>query len=156
LVDWPARRVGLALPGPFDSVASTCLLSQLIGNAHHAIGEGHSQLGPVVRSIRLGHLRLLASLVRPGGRLTLITDVASSDWCPGLADLPESSLSGLLPRLAAEVGLIRGVNPAEILALFRRDRVLASRLRDVRMMPPWRWRLHDRVYLVCAIEAFAS
>jgi hypothetical protein len=33
------RRVGLALPGPFDLVASTCLLSPLIGNVLHAVGE---------------------------------------------------------------------------------------------------------------------
>ena len=33
LVDWPARRVAMALPGPFDRVASTCLLSQIVGDA---------------------------------------------------------------------------------------------------------------------------
>ena len=156
LVDWPSSRVTLALPGPFDSVASTCLLSQLIGNARHAIGEAHPQFDRVIRSIRLGHLRLLARLVRPGGRVVLITDVASSDWCPGLAEVPESDLPGLVPRLASEHGLIRGVNPAELLAIFRRDPILSTRLGEVEVTPPWRWRLHARVYLVCAITASAA
>ena len=39
LADWPSHRVAIALPGPFDLVASTCLLSPLIGNAYHAVGE---------------------------------------------------------------------------------------------------------------------
>jgi hypothetical protein len=153
LVDWPVRRVGLALPGPFDLVASTCLLSQLIANAYHSIGEAHPQFARVVRAIRLGHLRLLAQLVRPVGRVVLITDVASSDWVPGLGELPESALAGLIPKLAVEHGLIHGVNPAEILALFPRDPVLSSRLGGVQWVSPWRWRLHSRTYLVCAIEA---
>jgi hypothetical protein len=156
LVDWPARRVGLALPGSFDTVASTCLLSQLIGNAHHSIGEAHPQFGQVVRAIRLGHLRLLAHLARPGGRVVLITDVASSDWVPDLGEWPEASLSDLVPRLSRERGLIHGVNPAELLTLFRLDPVLAAKLDRAELAPPWRWRLHSRTYLVCAIEAVAK
>jgi hypothetical protein len=156
LVDWPSRRVGLALPGSFDSVASTCLLSQLIGNAHHSIGEAHPRFGHVIQGIRLGHLRLMASLARPGGRVVLITDVASSDWVPGLAELPESRLLGLTPRLARDRGLIHGVNPAELRDLFRRDPVLSSRLGPLKNLPPWRWRLHHRTYLVCAFEARAN
>ena len=153
LVDWPPRRVGLALPGPFDVVASTCLLSQLIGNAFHSIGEAHPRFPEVVRAIRLGHLRLLATLARPGGRVVLVTDVVSSDHFPALVDRPESSLTALIPRLASERGLIHGVNPAELLSLFRRDPVLSATLDDVRTIPPWRWRLHSRTYLVCAIDA---
>jgi hypothetical protein len=156
LVDWPARRVGLALPGSFDTVTSTCLLSQLIGNAHHSIGEAHPQFIHVIRAIRLGHFRLLAHLVRPGGRIVLITDVASSDWVPDLGEWPESSLPGLVPRLVREHGLIHGVNPADLLALFRLDPVLAAKLDRVELLPPWRWKLHSRTYLVCAIEAVAN
>ncbi len=156
LVTWPSRRVGLALPGPFDTVASTCLLSQLIGNAHHSIGEGHPRFGEVVRAIRLGHLLLMASLTRPGGKVVLITDVASTDWVPELGELPDSALPRLIADLARSRGLIHGVNPAELLGLFGRDPVLAARLGRVRMLPPWRWRLHDRIYLVCAIEARAK
>ena len=152
MVDWPPRRVGLALPGPFDAVASTCLLSQLVGNAFHSIGEAHPRFLEVVRALRLGHLRLLASLARPGGRVVLVTDVVSSDRLPGLVEWPEPSLAGLIPRLASEKGLIHGVNPAELLSLFRLDPVLSKTLDDVRTIPPWRWRLHSRTYLVCRVR----
>lgn len=152
LVEWPARRVGLALPGPFDMVASTCLLSQLVGNAFHGIGEAHPRFPEVVRATRLGHLRLLAHLTAPGGRAILITDVISSDALPTLREVAEASLPALLSRLARGRGLIHGVNPAEILETFRRDQILASRVTGLRAPPPWRWKLHSRVYLVWALE----
>lgn len=147
VVDWPAARLGLALPGPFDLVASTCLLSQIVGNAHRALGEGHPQLDRVAGAIRLGHLRLLASLARPGGRIVLITDVASSDWVEGLADAPDSALEGVLAGLASGPGAIRGVHPADLVRLLRAD----PRLEAVERSKPWRWRLHARVYLVVSI-----
>lgn len=153
LVDWPVRRVSLALPGPFDLVASTCLLSQLIANAHHAIGEAHPQFSQVIQAIRLGHLRLLASLARPGARVVLITDIASTDWAPEIARVPEDDLPSLIPRLLAHQGLIRGVIPVELVTILRRDPVLQANLDQIRLVSPWRWRLHDRTYLVSAIEA---
>ena len=151
LVEWPAGRVGLALPGPFDVVASACLLSQLIGNAHHALGEAHPQRDAVARAIRLGHLRLLASLVRPGGRVVLINDVASSEWVPGLAELSEAPHPSLIAQIARDHGLIRGVDPFELMDLFRRDPSLGPIMGQVRLVGPWTWRLHSRIYLVCGI-----
>lgn len=90
LAEAPAARVPLALQPPFDLVASTCLLSQLIGNAFHALGERHPQFLAVVQAIRAGHLRLLTSLAAPGGLAILITDLASSNTFAPLAFLPES------------------------------------------------------------------
>jgi hypothetical protein len=151
LVEWPSRRVGLALPGPFDLVASTCLLSQVVGNASHSLGEAHPRFADAVRAIRLGHLRLLAHLASPGGRIVLVTDVVSSDREPALASVPEGSLAGLLTRLTRRGGLIHGVNPAELLSVFRSDPVLATRVVSLAATPPWLWKLHDRLYLVLAI-----
>lgn len=151
LVDWPSTRVGLALPGPYGLVASTCLLSQLIGNASVSAGEGHPRFADLVRSIRLGHLRLLTRLVAPGGSAVLVTDVISSDALPVLATVTEPELPGLLDRLTRAGGLIHGVNPADILAVLRRDPVLAARVVDLEPVPPWLWRLHARSYLVWAV-----
>ena len=156
LVDWPCNRVGLALPGPFDVVASTCLLSPLVGNAHHALGEGHPQLDEVALAIRLGHLRLLAGLARPGGRVVLITDVATSERCPEIAAQVGPPGLAQVADLAASHRLIRGVNPFTIAGLMRRDPSLSTRLARVELHAPWHWRLHRRAYLVCAIEATAS
>lgn len=55
------------LPGPFDVVASTCLLSQLIKSIVDTIGEDHPQFVEVIQAIRLGHLRLLLRLMDSGG-----------------------------------------------------------------------------------------
>lgn len=155
LVEWPAGRVALTLPGPFDVVASTCLLSQLIGNAHHALGPSHPQIGQVARAIRMGHLRLLAGLVRPGGRFLLITDLANSENCPEIVDATGVSRQWLVDNLANNHRLSRGVNPYQILAILRKDPTLSAVLDWPEMTGDWTWRLHDRVYLVCSIEARA-
>jgi hypothetical protein len=152
LADWPARRVGRALPGPFDLVASTCLLRPLIGNASHAVGEGHPQFEALVRAIRRGHLRLLTHLAAPGGTAVLITDLVSSDTLPALGSLPEPSLPGLLPRLAREGNFFHGVDPEVLPSLFRQDPVLNARIAGLELISPWRWTLHTRLYLVWAMK----
>ncbi len=152
LVEWPARRVAMALPAPFDRVASTCLLSQIAGNAFTAIGDRHPRFAEVVRAIRLGHLRLLTRLAAPVGEVVLISDVVSSDHRPVLAEVEESALPALLARLSREGGLIHGVNPADLRADFRNDPILARSVSGLVEHPPWRWRLYDRTYLVHALS----
>ncbi len=148
----PERLVAPGLPGPFDVVASTCLLSQLIGNAFHSIGEGNPGFLPLVGAIRLGHLRLLTGLVRPGGEVVLVTDLVSSDTLPGLAAMPEQALPGLLPGLIRDRNFFHGVNPVAVEAVFRDDPMLNGRVIGREWVGPWRWNLHDRVYLVVALR----
>jgi hypothetical protein len=152
LVDWPAARVSLALSGPFDLVASTCLLSQIVGNAFCSVGEGHPRFLDVVRAIRRGHIRLLIELARPGGMVVLITDVVSTDRHPTLGSVPEASLPDFLKRLARDGGLIHGMSPTEIMALFQNDPMIAPDVAGLETIPPWRWKLHQRQYLVWAIR----
>ncbi len=85
VVSAPNGLVIPALPGPFDVVASTCLLSQLVGNAFHSVGEGHPRFLDLVRAIRLAHLRLMTGLRRAGGTAVLVTDLVSSDTFPAWA-----------------------------------------------------------------------
>ena len=140
LAAWPAGRVAGVLPGPFERVASTCLLSPLIGNAFHALGESHTAFPLVVRAIRIGHLRLLTQLVAPGGEAVLITDVASTDVVPDRAGQ------------TVERRFFHGVDPAVILATYRDDPYLASRVTKLERLNPWRWNLHRRGYLVWAVR----
>lgn len=155
LVAWPGHRVGLALPGPFEVVASTCLLSQLVGHASHAVGDRHPRFAEAVRAVRLGHLRLLAALTAPRGRAVLITDVVSSENLPEVGTVPEADLAGLLARLAGRRGLIHGVRPADLLAVLRDDPITSSGFPSVHLIPPWRWQLHERSYLVWAVVGTA-
>jgi hypothetical protein len=148
----PARRVAAALPGPFDLVASTCLLTQIIGAAFHPVGAAHPQFLALVRATRTGHLRLITALTAPGGRAILITDITSSDALPALATLSEASLPGLLPALARDRNFFHGVNPAVLQSLFREDPILAARASELETIPPWRWDLRFRLYLVWALR----
>jgi hypothetical protein len=139
------------LPGRFDRVASTCLLSQLIDTARHALVD-HPRLGRVAAAIRAGHLRLLARLARPLGTAVLISDVVSSAHLPGLSSMLESELAGLLPRLAREGNHIGGVHPEGLRRALLGDDQLGPHVVGLRSIPPWLWRLHERDYLVWAME----
>ena len=152
LVELPSETARLALDGPFDSVASTCLLSQLIANMHHSLGESHPRFVDAVQSIRLGHLRLLGRLIRAGGRGTLVTDVVSSDTLPNLKSLPEHGLRELIPVLNRDRNFFHGVNPAILWPLFRQDPVLSASVTDMEGIPPWRWDFQIRTYLVVAFR----
>ena len=152
MAEWPPGRVTLALPGPFDRVASTCLLSQLVETACHVLGDRHPRIGEAVSAIRAGHLRLLARLTRPGGSATLITDVVSTRGYPALSKIPEHEYPDLLPRLARSKQHIRGLHPGEVMAGIRGDSALMGALSGLEPIRPWGWRLHDRVYLVWAVR----
>jgi hypothetical protein len=152
LAQEPGSRVAASLPGPFDVVVSTCLLTQLVGSAFHAVGENHSQFKEMVRAIRIGHLRLMHRLAAPGGTVVLVTDVVSSDTLPGLSALPESSLPGLLPRLSHEGNVFHGADPLELWSIFQHDRAFRDRLEDLESIAPWRWDLGVRLYLAWAVN----
>ncbi len=51
---WPASRTAMVLPGGFDRVASTCLLSQILETAAHSLGKGHRQLADAEAALRRG------------------------------------------------------------------------------------------------------
>ena len=44
MATWPAARTAMVLPGGFDRVASTCMLSQILETAAHSLGKEHRQL----------------------------------------------------------------------------------------------------------------
>ena len=81
------------LPEAFDVVASTCLLSQLMNAAVAAVGESEPRLLELLAAIRIGHLRLLANVVAPGGTGLLFTDIASSDDTPAIAAASDPALN---------------------------------------------------------------
>lgn len=152
-VDLPAQQLSATLPGPFDVVTSTCLLSQLMLCVREAIGEAHPRFVDAIQAVRLGHLRLLAHLTRPGGRLLLFTDIVSSESSSELATVPDAQLPLLLRRLIGERNFFHGMNPAVIGSLFSTDPVLKAQLTDIAITAPWRWNLGQRTYAVCAFLA---
>ena len=97
------------MPGGFDRVASTCLLSQILETAAHSLGRGHRQLAEVESALLAGHLRLMARLASPGGDATLVAEVVSSDT---LANLPEMSADELAHRLTMAGIEVESCEPA--------------------------------------------
>ena len=143
----------LDLGGPFDVVASTTLLTQLISLAVKALGSSHPSLTDVVLAVRDGHLRLLARLLRPRGIALLVTDVVSSDTLPELAVVKPEALGGLLDTTLALGNFFTGANPYALVAALRRDSVLCKAATDVSMVGPWRWHVgRRRSYLVVALS----
>lgn len=136
------------LPGPFDGVASVCLLSQLLLSLTQSVGRNHPRYLELVLALRAGHLNLLLHLLRPGGTGFLITDIVSSDTVPNLATLDEQAL----PQLAQTQNFFDGLNPYILEALFRTAPVLAPRVADVKTFVPWPWEFGPRTYLVWAVR----
>jgi SAM-dependent methyltransferase len=137
----------------FDVVASTCLLSQLIGSLVQALTDRHPQFLDAVKAIRLGHFRTIASLLRPGGRAVFVSDVVSSDTCPELLAMSDANVRGLVTAAINAGNFFTGLNPAVILGLMKSDAVIGPLFRDVADIPPWVWHCGPRAYAVQAITA---
>jgi hypothetical protein len=154
--DAPARSVLPMLPGPFDVVASTCLLSQLLRGVVMSVGESHLHFLQAIQAIRTGHLRLLAQLVAKGGCGLLITDLVSSESYPALGAVPENLLSGVLARLVQEQNFFHGLNPGVLASFFRSDPDVAPNVCKLEMIQPWLWDFGHRVYGVYAVRFFTN
>ena len=143
----------MSLGGPFDVVASVCLLSQLLDAVKLALGEAHSHFLPLVQAVRGQHLRQAVQLCRPGGRLAIVTDFVSSDTCRELATVAESGLPALAEQLLRAQNFFTGLNPFLLRQLFASDPWLSSRVAQPQLSKPWRWHFPTRVYAVCAVTA---
>lgn len=148
-----AGEADLPLGGPFDAVASVCLLSQLLEAVKLALGETHSGYLPLVQAVRGQHLRQAIQLCRPGGRLVIVTDFVSSDTCRDLATVTEAQLPALAEQLVLAQNFFTGLNPFLLRQLFASDPWLAPRVAQPQLSKPWRWHFPARIYAVCAITA---
>jgi hypothetical protein len=144
--DWPS------VP-KFDVVASTCLLSQLVGSLTHSLSDRHPQFLDAVKAIRTGHFRTLASLLRPGGRAVLISDVVSSDTLPELRRHRAHDCHHLVASAISVGNFFTGLNPRVVHSLMNSDPEIAPLFKDVTFVPPWIWSCGPRSYAVYAIEA---
>jgi len=148
--------VAESLSGPYDVAASLCLLSQLVQQVVERLSETHAEFVSLLQSIRLAHLRLLLSLVRPGGRAVLITDVVSSDTVPQLPRLAREELLPLLAALIPSRNFFSGLNPFILHQFFTKSSPMASLVNGVEPLMPWTWQLGERTYLVCGFVVVRS
>jgi hypothetical protein len=126
-LDEGCAAVVRALPGPFDTVLSSCVLSQLIQSACWLLGSSHPDLEDLGAILALLHLRSMALLLAPGGTLLLVTDTASS-----------KNLEA--PFLGTSVGFVQRA--------LARDELLRERLGPASLIEPWLWSLGDQLELL--------
>jgi hypothetical protein len=141
----------------YDTVASLCLLSQLIDQTAQTLGANHAQLLATIQEVRQRHLQLLANHLRPGGKMLLVTDFVSSDTCPELLTLDGHSVPSAAHSWLNAGNFFTGLNPAVVRQSLLDDPDIAPCWSDVRLHAPWRWRISARrAYAVCAFEATRS
>lgn len=143
---------GLPKLGTYGTVASVCLLSQLVDGVIKCLGESHPRLLEVIAAIRQRHIQLLCELTTPGGYAVLVTDFVSSDTAPALPHLTHAQLSAELMRMIKEHNFFTGLNPFRLQMLLRDDATLASQIDSVHCQEPWLWNFGPRHYAVTAIS----
>ncbi len=140
------------LPGPFDVVASTCILTQMSFALRQALGERHPMLAPIRLALMATHLRSLAALTLVGGNCLFACDVVSSTSYP-LEALGDRDLNDVLREVVASGSSYFAANPKLIVDTLRHHPDLAERASDPEQLPPWLWTGPlGRTYLVYALR----
>ncbi|MDF3067207.1 MAG: hypothetical protein K0R38_2808 [Polyangiaceae bacterium] len=134
-----AKRIAVALPGPFDVVASTCLLTQLQLTLLQSLGDRHQLFLALREFLTLTHLRTLAALTKPGGDALLITDLCESAAFPPGKGRNEAELPALMNGLVAAGHVIHSSHPDVIRLALGDDPVLSRSFGPARLSAPWIW-----------------
>jgi hypothetical protein len=146
-----ADQVTLAVRGTYDTVMSTCLLSQIMHGVRLALGE-HPDLEAIAAALARGHLRSLVRLVRPGGTGIFASDTCSSDMYPPLEErFAKFAPLAVLLRLEETHNLLSGTEPSGIFELLQSDPVCAPAVKPPQLIEPWLWHMGKMALLVYAI-----
>jgi hypothetical protein len=127
------------LPGPFEVVLSSCVLTQLQLAVFNVLSANHPLFEAVRQVTNLAHLRTMAKLLAPGGRALLATDVAS-DQVASFADLDQrADLRPVLDRLKSEGRVIYATNPDLLAWTVREDPYLNATVDWSGPLDAWLW-----------------
>jgi hypothetical protein len=147
-----ARRIASALPGSFDVVVSTCLLTQLQLSLLGALGDRHRLFVALRELLSLTHLRTLAALTKPGGSALLITDLCEQAVFPEGRPRDAADLPALMAELIQRGHVVHSSHPAVIQSALVNDPVLARAFKAARLSSPWLWQNGpERRFLVYAL-----
>jgi hypothetical protein len=142
-------KIGGALPGGFDVVASCCVMTQIGHGITTILGPQHPALGDAHQAAAVVHLRTLSALLAAGGQALLVTDLVSSETYPLEELAPGRDLKELVADLVRQGNYFKGVNPVALTRLLRRDPILSRRVVNTRPIEPWLWRaVQARTFLV--------
>lgn len=148
-----ARAVLAATGGPFDVVASTCLLTQIQRAPVAVLGDAHRLFEAVRHTVSVTHQRVLHALTRPGGTGLIVTDVSADAITPLPADDSAPSFVPLVEELVRAGNVFQVAQPELLRAIAKDDPVLTKESRVSDILDAWFWHNgpKDR-FLVYAIE----
>jgi len=134
-----ARTLQSLLPGPFEVVASTCLLTQIQRAPVAILGDKHRLFQAIRHTLSVTHLRVLHALLGAGGKALLVSDI-SADSITKLPDaVPGQSLVPLIAALVQKGSVFQVAQPELLRAMARDDPALSV---GATLSPPfdaWLW-----------------
>lgn len=149
--DTVARALASRLGGPFDVVASVCVLTQMQLAVLNALGEHHRLFQAIRHTLSVTHLRTLASLTRPGGRVVFASDLVASDHLALPLDASDADLQSLFDEAVRNGNAMYVAHPGVLGAILRDDPVLARDLSAEPVRDLWLWQQGPaRTFLVYA------
>jgi hypothetical protein len=141
------------LPGPFDVVASACVLTQMSFSARDALGDAHPLLGPLRFSLVKTHLAMLIGLTAPGGTALLVSDLTSSSAFPLANIVSNQNLFDVMGDVIEKKAFYHAANPSLIDQVVESEPVLHAMAGEGELLEPWLWTAElERVYLVYAMR----
>ena len=155
LVPEAAARVVAALPGPFDVVASCCLLTQLQLVLLQIVGDRNPRFGELRTAVNRIHMRALGGLLAAGGTALLVTDLTSNEIYPPLHGIEPAvvDLGKLMGDLLFAGHVIHAAHPGLLSGELRRDADLKSAFAVRFPIGPWLWlNGPSQTFLVYGIE----
>lgn len=155
LLEFPERassQLAKQLPGPFDCVVSSCLMSQILLTYTSVMGEQHPLLQAGLITLLVTHLRVLVALTKPGGQAFWITDVTSNQIAPLNRTTPPDDCVDLLYHLSRNNQIFNYLDPGLIRDLAQQDPDISARAAIEDIVKAWIW--HNgpqRTFLVYAL-----
>ncbi|MDB4979961.1 MAG: hypothetical protein JWM82_713 [Myxococcales bacterium] len=133
----------------FDTVVSTCVLSQLAVPFHRAWLLPASAWANLHAALTAIHLSTLSGLTAPGGTGLLIFDVLSSKNAPALRELDPEALEAIEAFAKAHLAAGKTLEPEPSSLLLRLQSPGMERIVETpRLTPPWSWDIGAETQLV--------
>jgi hypothetical protein len=134
-----AQRIASALPGPFEVVVSSCLLTQLQLTLLRLLGDQHRLFFALRELLTLTHLRTLSALSRPSGCALLVTDLCDDSAFPAGRPSNAADLAPLMKELVEAGRVIYSAHPGLFQVTLQDDPVLQRTFAPAQLSQPWLW-----------------
>lgn len=143
---WTQLSAVSSAAGQFDTVLSTCLLSQVAINLRDYFGIVPALNSALLAAIA-GHVMLAAALTKPGGTVLVTSDCITSSYPIREEAQARGALNAIL-HLAAQGAAFPGTDPELVASLLTNAEFSRPELKDA-----WIWDVGQQSYLVYALEA---